>query len=283
MPPVSDPLFDSDEPTSTKEAEATAKPDTPSTPPQGVTQEQFDSLKTELAKVGNTMGQMQEFFQLVSSQASTPVETPKSANDDFSTRFYTDPENALSEKIGKETLPVVQAAAKSLAATKMSEHRSKIDREFGDGTWDEIFAPHMSKAVDDLLKVNPMVLFNDDAIANGVSSIRGKAENFTALHERANKFKESLTSKEAEQMAKLTEHITSQIPLTGGMRRSQSAALKLDDEDSRAYLRARSENGGNDSSEAELVAVMSARHTGKGGGMTLEDFKSAQEAARGSK
>ena len=234
-------------------------------PAAGVTQEQLDA---KFAPIEKSLSEMSNFFTKLEQQATTtpagPIDPPKEG--DFPTRFYEDPEGTVEDKIRSEAAPILQQNATFAAKVLMDKQQEAIDGRWGVGTWAEEFEPVLAPIVADAIQKYPTSLSNPTAVQNAVDTIKG--QKFEALTARAAKLAEGAPEDPNKEIVDQVFNRVNQ-EMTGGLRRvNPTGGEKLDDDDSKDFLRKFFEKTGEEIDSSRLSKLM-------GTGDTYEDWKKA--------
>jgi hypothetical protein len=201
-------------------------------------------------------------------QASQRIEEPRVDPDspDWATKFYNDPQVTVQKEIADQTTPALQQAAATMGKMLLDQQKEAIDKEFGPGSWKEVFAERLDPVVAEAAKANPMSLMSPVAVKNAVDTVKGN--NFATLAERAQKLAESDTGEpDKELVSQVADQV---VQLTGGIRRVQpDGQEKLDDPESQEFLSTFFKQTGEKLDPGRLAKIMSME------GNTIDDYEAA--------
>jgi hypothetical protein len=235
-------------------------PETPPSPPPAAPTETpniKDIIAAETGPLKEQLSQMNSFFAKLQEQAEAQLSTPTPTGDpeDWGSKFYQDPKGTVQKEIADQTLPALQQAASAMGKMLLEQQASKVDSEFGTGTWAEIFAPKLDPIVKGAIKSNPMSLMNSEAVENAVAIIRGNPNTFKSLTEKAASRAE--TSGKPDE-AFLEAAVNRVVEMTGGMRKAPNGSgPKLNDPESQEILKLFAKETGTTPDTERLSKLMS--------------------------
>jgi hypothetical protein len=162
--------------------EAPVQPETPAPPPQD---NRMDRLEQAMAQLTDTVRDAAN--RLTQAPASPAPRT----NEEFLNDLAASPQEVIrreaafaARQVASEHLnPAVLQVLDNGNTTLMHEHEMRIDQEFGEGTYKEVFAPQLEKDISQLRQVNPRAIADRGTIDALVNRLYG-GENFPMLVER---------------------------------------------------------------------------------------------------
>lgn len=160
-----------------------APPEPPPPPPIGP--DRMDRLEAAMGELTNTV--RDAAIRLTQAPAAPPPQSTA----DFLDRLATDPQGVIEQvaaeqfrKSANETLnPAVLQVLETSSQQQLSGHRSRIDDEFGEGTFDEVFRPQLDKDLGQLRLANPRAMADPGTLEALVNRLYG-GDNFPVLLER---------------------------------------------------------------------------------------------------
>lgn len=278
-----DPIFDTESAEETTEStetteettEASSKDSTTASPPADA------ATEARLARMEQAMTSMGTFFQQLQNRLAEQQGQPQNAPDpsqdkDWAQRFYDDPEGTVKRTAEELMSGVVGPAANTLGDVILNEQRTAIDSKWGAGAWEAHVAPTLQPVIDEARRTNPAQLLNKSALENAVGTVVARHVDALLEHRESHK-----KADDPEALVKqVTERVLSSTNLTGGLRRSNGDAPKLD-ADQKAVLKALQADTGETRDENLLAVLMDTgdAHTGT----TLEQYEAAVKRASGGK
>ncbi len=161
---------------------ATETPEGDPTPDASVSTSDFESLKEQVSGTAAAVQSLTETLQ-AAMNTPTPVapepEAEPTSVDDTLRELTTDPE-ALIKRISEETVnkarvdtfdPAIQQVYDAQHNQIMAVQKSEVDGEYGTGTWDEKFLPHLQPVYAQLRTIDPAKLADPNYIKANVGVI----------------------------------------------------------------------------------------------------------------
>jgi hypothetical protein len=234
------------------------------------------AVEAQVAPLRESLQGMNQFFQQLQSQTEgqlteTPG-TPAAQDGDFAQEFYNDPQGAVAAEFSRQATPLISQQADTLSTMLIEGERAKIDSQYGEGAWEEVFQPELGPVIDSVKKTDPMRLMNREAISNAVATVVGK--NVDKLMERRQANESTLQDSQGDLVNRVTEQVLSQTNLTGGIRRAPNGGEAKLSEDHKEYLEAFFRETGEKPDEQRLATMMNT-------GGTLEEWQAAQAKLNG--
>ena len=111
--------------------------------------------------------------------------------DDFLNEFSTDPQGTVrklaraefAQSAGEHLTPAVMQVLDTANRQLLQGHEARVDMEFGEGTWAEVFKPQIEKDINQLRLANPKAIADPATLGALVDRLYG-GENFPVLLER---------------------------------------------------------------------------------------------------
>ncbi len=207
--------------TTTDPAKPVTTADKPSAP-QG--DSRLDALQSQMSEMARSV---QSLTSSLAAAMEAPDPTPqpsakpapasKSEVDAFLDRLASQPRETIAEQAKEVAASVVrEAMGPTLSrifdfggSLVLEQESSRVDGEFGAGTFQEIYAPQIQKDLANLRKVNPEAMANRETVRALVDRVTG--QQFTALADR----KGTHVKKQADRRAQELDEIVSHIPQGG--------------------------------------------------------------------
>jgi hypothetical protein len=109
------------------------------------------ALEQHVAPLGKAMASFGERLDALSRPAAP---APKGPESDSLTRFMDDPDGRIEElakrTIARTVVPAVKLNLEQTAQDVVTSHQEQVDKEFGKGTWKELFAKEVGEELEGL-------------------------------------------------------------------------------------------------------------------------------------
>lgn len=247
--------------------------DSPAGDPSG----DIATLKADMAATNRAVGELTSTLKglLQASQSQPAPDEPETPPDtaEALNKLASDPagfveelaKGIYSKEVESQVVPVARSLLETQHDNFLVEHKTDVDSEFGDGTWDAIFVPAIAPKVDQVKANNMVLLGRRDTLDMLVAEVKGR--NMTELTKRAG---EAAKAAEDARMRERAEIVSSLPP--AGMRRRPAPDGELT-EDAKLML-AEIEKATGGSEDRKLFAKM------HGTGGTLSDFLEATQGGK---
>jgi len=163
----------------------------PEPPPQPVIQQQ-NQTDLRFDRLEQAMGQLAGVVQDAANRLTqAPQQAPPKTSDEFLNELASDPQGVIQRvaaetfrRTANETLnPAVLKVLDTSRTQLIERQKEKVDGDFGEGTFDEVFKPQLDKDLDQLRQVNPSAMADPATVEALVSRLYG-GDNFPLLLER---------------------------------------------------------------------------------------------------
>ena len=145
----------------------------------------MDRLEMAMAELTNTVR------DAATRLTSAPAQAPPRSSEDFLNDFATNPQGVMERvaadtfrKAASETLnPAVLQVLDTASRQLLTSHEMRVDSEFGEGTFNEVFRPQLEKDLNQLRVANPRAMADPATMEALVNRLYG-GDNFPKLLER---------------------------------------------------------------------------------------------------
>ncbi len=157
----------------------------PAPPQRDLGMERMDRLELAMAELTNTVR------DAATRLTQAPQQPPPRTSEEFLNDLATDPQGVIRRvaadtfrQAANETLnPAVMKVLDTASKQILSAHQQKVDMEFGEGTFDEIFRPQLEKDINQLRMAQPQAMADPATMEALVNRLYG-GDNFPVLLER---------------------------------------------------------------------------------------------------
>ena len=161
-------------------------------PPQAPPQPAAPAPDMRIDRLENAMAELTMTVRDAATRLTqAPQQAPPRSNEDFLNDLASDPQGVIQRvaadtfrRAAAETLnPAVMQVLDTASTQLLTGHQQRVDYEFGEGTFDEVFRPQLEKDLAQLKQVNPRAMADPATMDALVNRLYG-GENFNVLLER---------------------------------------------------------------------------------------------------
>jgi hypothetical protein len=275
MPPNDDPFAT---PTPAPAAEPTPEPSPAPDPAQPAPADPGPGMAAQLeaatAPLKEAIASLNA--QLAASEAARnkPEPTPEISSDEFSQAFYNDPQGTIRQEFNASSQPLVSTLADQIAEHNYESQRSRVDAEWGEGSFDKVIDAELRPIIEEAKQVNAEGLLNRQMFVNAVDTIIGrKAKDLVGYSKESQTAAETAT---LEQVQRLKETVLADVQpnLSGGIRHGGAPSQAVLSEDQQQYIKDMFKADGVQRDEKRLAAIQAAAPR------TIEDYRRLNDSLK---